>query len=805
MSKAIANQELDRMVSLLADGTDESKMLANALGDGMRQASLEAEGGIDGLLDKIISIRPELASVAETFRSEMTEAAKYSEGAYEDVLNELRSMGGVSRQVADQIRTNLVAAGEIVERTFDDAVESLHRLSPAMATEAKKIKTDLDGIEQKSDTSFSSMAKKAKLEIASVTGAYFGLQEAIQFMMDLVRESEEVLKKAADAQRSVAVSQQEAFKNLATLPANVQKDLLEKFVFEVAKDEGFTDIARLTKAVGDARSAGGSEEELRNAVRTSASLNALTPDNVDSMAAALIDTARATGNVNSNQNASQLFVIGAESRVVDPGKLTRNVAPTMLAGSINAGTQRRGEGALEGGALFASLTKVGADQEGDSSQTAAIQFMARLKEFFDGLGKDAAQARIELDKLKASDPLSAAQRGDFERLSRDEGNRDRTNQQIANINGQIEEITGRQDGGNYSATTSKEQRKLDTVKKRKLKEELAKVKESEFSDRDAAKLQDLRSAIGDADRKYRESIAKLEGRIAGADIKGFKGKIPETPAEQLAAFKTNPALAEAFLKEDFGEQRLRPGFQQLVQGGAAYDDFLNTKSLLEQNRGSTALYDEKVQQSRFGTKQLEADYSRRIAEVGETIKDSTDSLGGTLASVREDTANALLQTRSYGFFAKTGNKIDESFIRSGSLGGSNFLSEAVSAIEELSERRRSFAAGGITTAEQPSVDQLDTTIAAQMQRVSSSLVQELSPSEIADARQRAFESQRMADNDRVMGDTTAARQVELMQQVVDRLDRQIKVSEEAAESSKETSANTKPKPRSVTEVMKQRG
>ena len=67
-SEAINQSRLNDFVSQLAAGSKEAQALAKALGDDTKRAALEAEGGIDGLADKIVALRPELKSTVDQWR-----------------------------------------------------------------------------------------------------------------------------------------------------------------------------------------------------------------------------------------------------------------------------------------------------------------------------------------------------------------------------------------------------------------------------------------------------------------------------------------------------------------------------------------------------------------------------------------------------------------------------------------------------------------------------------------------------------------------------------------------------------------
>lgn len=785
-SKAIESAKVDELVGSLSAGSEESRKLANALGKGTREAALEAAGGVDAIADKIVALRPELSAFVDQWRADMAEAAKFGEGQYEKVLNALRAGGPVSKQVADQIRKNLVDAGKIGERSFDDMIKPLEKIDPAMAEQAKKLHKQFEDVEKNGKGAFGSIAKFATSELSQIVVAYVGVQEAIQFVTDAITEQQQVLDDAAAGHRTLAKAQAEAFKNLAGFSDEVQDQLITKFAFDIAEKARISDLPAIVDAIGSTASAGANIEQLKSAVQTSALLNRLSPENIAETSGSLIDFAKATGNNDAAQNASQMFLLASQSRVTDPSKVFRNAAPVLVAGANMAPEGQQESVALTGAAVFAALTKAGADVQGDSSSTAAIQFMARMDEFFSSLGEDATKAREELDKLKLGDPLSATQRTEMERLSNNEANRNRTQEEIRTLEAAIGKEQAFQDGADKF--TPKEDLRQSAIRERQLREQLSEKEKAAFSDRDAARLEDLRSKVGQANQEFQAKVAALEGKIAAGQVQGFDGRSPETPIEQFKAFQANPALQQAFLANPFGEQRFRPGFQQLVTGGQAFDDMMSTQQLLSENQGSTALFDRTVEQSQSRTPQMQMDFAASAAETGKAIRDATDTLAGSLGQVREIVASALEDTRASGM---TGimQSFDSMGVRSGSMMGSDFATELVEGIQLLFSRRESIAGDGIADDEVAKVRRIDTSIGALLDQLDSDATEQISQRtiELAQARARNAGQNRInfAPNEesRQSAEAVFGRIEQILQNVLD-------VQTQAAEATKQTAKNT---------------
>lgn len=585
----------------------------------------------------------------------------------------------------------------------------------------------LTKLEAKSKTAFANISKSAAKQLAGIGVAYFGIEQGISVVTDALREQQEVLKRSADAHRTLASAQQEAFKNLSTLPSDARTNLLESFVPGLAREAAFPDLVNLTKAVGDAQSAGAeSIEQLKNAVRAAAKLTVNTTEFVDETAAALVDAARATGNVDARQNASQIFLVGAQSRIVDPAKLFRNVSPVQIAASIAAGDQRRAEGAQEGGALFAALTRVGADPQGDASQTAAVQFIQRVDEFFEGIEKDSSIARKGF-KAFQSDPLSEPQRARFEQLS----------------------------------------------------------KASDLSAEDSAELKSMTQTIADSNERLKEQAKNLEALLQ---------KIPETPAEQLEAFKRVPQLGELFLSDKFGEQRFRPGFAQLVRGGAAFEDFQKTLGLLRAQSGSTALFEEKVTEFRGSTAAQEQARLQREQEANARVRESFDTFGASVGSTREFIRDTLARNRSSSGanFLKEALSDALRFPTFGGIKGREGIEELTRGIVLFKRRINSIRDDGLTASEVPRVRELQGAIEAALSRIRSRATLSEEPEVLRRQRKQIADSAVFLRSDE---------DIQLNRRMVEALDAMIKLQKEMLDEEKRTAKNTEPLPPRTTEAM----
>ncbi len=793
--ESINESRLDSFLTKLSGSTKEAQSLATVLGDGMRSAALEAEGGIDGIAAKIVALRPELSSSVEKWRSDMAEAARFGEGQYEKVLNKLRQGDSVSKQAAEKIREHLVRSGKIVEQTFEDMIGPLDKIDPKMAEQARKIKEQLDGIELRGKGAFAGLGRMATSEIVQIATAYVGVQEAIQAVTQAMQEQDQVRRDAANAQRSLATAQLEAFKNLSGLPEQEQTRLMDTFIFDVANKTGFSDLPTLATTVGEAQSAGATSiTQLENAVRVAAELNPLKPAQAPTMAAALIDTSRATGNLDARQNASQLFLLGSESRVVDPEKVFRNVAPVQLAGSM-ADPSRRVEGSMQFGAIWAALAKAGTDPEGASAKTASLVLGDELKKFFSGLGdsKSAAKARIQLSEFQSRDPLSSTERLTMTNLISRKNSKAETDAKILETQIELAAIDSRQREGAGTAQS----KRADSFANGDLSRRLTSLKAMSFDDADEAKLADILTRLPGG-KKYEEQVSKLKTTIAAGEMKNADQlKTLKLPIDQFKAFQANPDLAESFLSNEFGDATFKAGFEQLVRGGGAFDDMMRTYQVQRQNLGSTAVYDQKVRQSKMGTGAIREATGQRESETGKAIQDATD-VQASQSNFRETFANVMRDTRTSFLQSFT-----EPWAAKGGLGGAEGPEEIVSGIRQFVARKKSIELGGVDPEEAKKVQRLDDAINSALNRLDSETTTGFSPDRVERAANmaRSFNKRGGRFGDTGFIETPNAGSFLMNEQdkaIFTRLEQimlqQLEIQRQQLEANKGTQFNTMPKP-----------
>lgn len=378
----------------------EGATAAAALREHFQTAGKAGHKSFDQVLAQIKAIDPEAAAAAESAARELADAANSSEAQFKQMLDELRSLGPEGRQAATELKRELVAAGKISERSMQDIVGELEKLDPAASASARKIIAEMDRAGKSGKDAFASFGKSAIGEITSIVTAYIGVQEAIQAVNGYLETQREILAETRDTQLQLATAQQEAAKNLAGLTVVERNDLLRNAVPDIAAASGFSDVAEITQALGAVASAGESNAELiKNAVQQAARIERLTPERLDSTAAAASAVQRQAGLDDIRQAIALVETTGTQARITDPKQLVASLPRAVGSLTATVPQQNPEEAARQAAALFAQITQGGNDEQGTSSATFAIDFGSRLDKFFTDLSDNQVNARSRVELI----------------------------------------------------------------------------------------------------------------------------------------------------------------------------------------------------------------------------------------------------------------------------------------------------------------------------------------------------------------------------------------------------------------------
>lgn len=199
--------------------------------------------------------------------------------------------------------------------------------------------------------------------------------------------------------KSLAAAQQEAAKNLAGTPQAAISDVLLNQVPRIAEQATFSDLPKITTALGSVSSIVG-EQNAPSIVEAAANVTRFTKDDLQTTATATADVVKASGLKDGREAMSLLLTSGAVARPEELPKLATGASKSILAGVNASPTQNPIEAAKESAALFAMMSKV--DKNGESAATASIQLVELMRETFkptrDEELKRAQQIRELLEK-----------------------------------------------------------------------------------------------------------------------------------------------------------------------------------------------------------------------------------------------------------------------------------------------------------------------------------------------------------------------------------------------------------------------
>ena len=215
-----------------------------------------------------------------------------------------------------------------------------------------------------------------------------------------MREQQELLSQSLDAQTRLATAQQNAAKNLAGLTAVERSELLQQAVPDIAYETGFSDVTQITTAIGTAVSSGATAEEAREAVRQSARVQLLNPDELDELSAGAVAVQRQTGLSDIRQAIALVQSSGSQSAVTDADKLVIALPKALTAiGTVEG--QDKEEAARQIAAIFGQVTLSGNDLQGSTGATFTTKFAEKLFQFFGDIEKQGRDRRSELQNLES--------------------------------------------------------------------------------------------------------------------------------------------------------------------------------------------------------------------------------------------------------------------------------------------------------------------------------------------------------------------------------------------------------------------
>ena len=268
----------------------------------------------------------------------------------------------------------------VVELTGDEA--KLLRSMQKVVEQNTKTKDSFKGVAKESkdasvsmSSGFSDVATKIVATTSAASLLSLGIGAVAKSQQAFVERAQESLALV----KEIAAAQQEAAKNLAGNTPQQISDTLLKAVPDIAKKSDFSDLGKITTALGSSASIVG-EEAARSAVEASAKLTRFKKDDLQTTSTATADVMKAAGMKDAREAMALLLTSGAVARPEELPKLAMGASKAIYAGVDSSPNQKPLDAAKDSAALFAVFSKV--DKNGESAATAAIQMINLLRETF---------------------------------------------------------------------------------------------------------------------------------------------------------------------------------------------------------------------------------------------------------------------------------------------------------------------------------------------------------------------------------------------------------------------------------------
>lgn len=253
---------------------------------------------------------------------------------------------------------------------------------------------------RKSQGYFQTFSTKALASVLAIGGGFATVGTAVRAVNTILQEQDQLLENALNRVNELAASQQEASKNLAGIAAVQRDTLLQEAVPQIARQTGFPDISEITNALGAVASAGESDaQDIVNAVKQSARVSRLTPEQLAITASNASAVQRQTGLADIRQSIALVQTTGTQARITDPSKLLESLPRAVGSAVSTVPQQDPEEAARQAAALFAQITQAGNDEVGRKSATFTTTLVTKLDSFFTQLDKEQVKARSQIELI----------------------------------------------------------------------------------------------------------------------------------------------------------------------------------------------------------------------------------------------------------------------------------------------------------------------------------------------------------------------------------------------------------------------
>ncbi|MFY8201560.1 MAG: hypothetical protein ACOVLE_12860 [Pirellula staleyi] len=303
----------------------------------------------------------------------------------------------------------------VVELTGDEA--KLLRSMQKVVEQNSKTKDSFKGVAKESKDASGSMSSGFSDVATKIVGATsatalltVGINTVAKSQQAFVERAQESLALV----KEIAAAQQEAAKNLAGNTPQQISETLQTAVPDIARKSDFSDLGKITTALGSSASIVG-EEAARSAVEASAKLTRFKKDDLQTTSTATADVMKAAGMTDAREAMALLLTSGAVARPEELPKLATGASKAIYAGVDASPNQNPLDAAKDSAALFAVFSKV--DKNGESAATASIQMINLLRETFNPTRDDTMKRDDRIAELLKEQAITAEEQVAIDRAN----------------------------------------------------------------------------------------------------------------------------------------------------------------------------------------------------------------------------------------------------------------------------------------------------------------------------------------------------------------------------------------------------
>lgn len=756
----------------------------------------------------------------------LAQAAKKPD--FNTVLADLRRLGPVGRQVAGELNMHFGETGKAGRKTFEEIIETLRKLDPESAAIARRVQQNINRETKHGFTnligSFGGI-KNAGVsigrEISGIVAGVVSVNAGISAVRAFLEEERKRGESAAAARLTVAEAQASVLPNMMSMTEGQRTAGFARAKALAAKT-GVPEQVIIRAVFGAGWSAsGGDIEKAFAAAETAAALNRLDQEMVGPTTSSMLDIGQATG-ASPQANLGAMVKMQEEARPDELSGIVKIAAP-VASSAVLQFKGNRTRVVQESLGLAAATTQAVKDAMGAESAQNTQSVMSAASNFITKLPDEIQKSRDTITRLEekvrtgSASLLDSKERKELSTLKTalDPQAIAAAREELKSLDA-IDEAsyeTVRGPGGRKIRRRDPTKGLTDVQAERRAVLQDALAQERQFSD------QSMRAA---AQKRLSEIESKASAQVLDQQelrqLNEEKQFILET--ERLSRMQTDsplmavrsisalPGVKRKFSEREFGEQKFKGynaalfTFDSPEQRAALAT---SQRITLDEARGT-----ELLNATQFGTRELKQSNLMASGAAGDFGFDRDQVEKSHLANVRKLYNEAMGRVVAGDATATTlFTAIPTSF----QLSGSTASEEALSAIEQLLQKKVKIHSDGIVDAgEQRMLDYIDEKVGKLqdelgliMQDAESGMT-DVSPDSLRLGVNRARGAGSWESTKSKLRNPNSAavssENVALFQMLADRLEKsferiieqQNKILEKSAEANQETAANLKPNP-----------